>query len=450
MEHESNVKSRLVLRSAETIFSDIIQKGYFERYDTASLQHEFINFNNSFKIKNGRTPFIYELFHYFFRSLDPSLRQKVLELFYEKDYNWFITTGQYLLFNLYSWIKELRNVDNLHDNSAKISQFLNVWWGNFHDIELNGIKETPSSEYPTKILLELTNNCNLDCIMCGVGRNPYDAKKNLSLDLVKSLCNDVLKKVSYLRLNGLGESTILPNFLEYLELISGLPLQLEIVTNLNVKNQLVWKKLIDANTNFLISCDSSNPRIYETIRRRASFSVFKHNLKLLSDSISHPLQAQIIFTLMKININEIQGVMEMALDFGLGGVIINVVKSEANNQKWIDNNFDLILQLFYKASSFAKKHGVKLKLPDHLGNFLIDTEISNPSSKNQCFNPWKEVYIRYNGDATVCNMLNPYIYGNLNLMSFEDLWSGANSQMFRKLANTRIKHPYCKDCYYLQ
>ncbi len=153
---------------------------------------------------------------------------------------------------------------------------------------------------------------------------------------------------------------------------------------------------------------------------------------------------------MKININEIQGVMEMALDFGLGGVIINVVKSEANNQKWIDNNFDLILQLFYKASSFAKKHGVKLKLPDHLGNFLIDTEISNPSSKNQCFNPWKEVYIRYNGDATVCNMLNPYIYGNLNLMSFEDLWSGANSQMFRKLANTRIKHPYCKDCYYLQ
>ncbi len=203
MEHESNVKSRLVLRSAETIFSDIIQKGYFERYDTASLQHEFINFNNSFKIKNGRTPFIYELFHYFFRSLDPSLRQKVLELFYEKDYNWFITTGQYLLFNLYSWIKELRNVDNLHDNSAKISQFLNVWWGNFHDIELNGIKETPSSEYPTKILLELTNNCNLDCIMCGVGRNPYDAKKNLSLDLVKSLCNDVLNRVSYVRINGL-------------------------------------------------------------------------------------------------------------------------------------------------------------------------------------------------------------------------------------------------------
>ncbi len=444
------MKSRFVLKSAETIFLDTIQNSYFKRYDTASLQHEFITFKNSFKIKNGRSPFIYELFHYIFRSLDPNLKQKVLELFYEKDYNWFITTGQYLLFNLHSWIKDLKKVDKFHNNSDKISQLLNVWWKNFHDIELNGIRETSSSEYPDKILLELTNNCNLDCIMCGVGKNPYDPKKNISLDLVKSLCNDVLKNVSNLRLNGLGESTILPNFLEYLELISELPLQLEIVTNLNVKHQLVWKKLVDANTNFLISCDSSKPRIYETIRRRSSFSVFKHNLKLLTDSISHPLQAQIIFTLMKININEIQGVMELALELGIGGVIINVVKSEVNNQKWIDNNFDLILQLFYKASNFAKTHGIKLKLPDHLGNFFIDTEISNPSSKNQCFNPWEEVYIRYNGDLTVCNMLNPYIYGNLNLMSFEDLWSGINASMFKKFVNSRIRHPYCQDCYYLQ
>lgn len=443
------MKSRFVLRRAETIFFDIIQNDYFKRYDTASLQHEFIKFKNSFKIKNGRTPFIYELFHYIFRSLDPNLRQKVLELFYEKDYNWFITTGQYLLFNIHSWIKDLRKTNKLHNNSDKISQLLNVWWRNFHEIELNGIKETSSSEYPDKILLELTNNCNLDCIMCGVGINPYNVKKNLSLDIVKSLCNDVLKRTSYLRLNGLGESTILPNFLEYLELFSGLSLQLEIVTNLTVKNQLVWKKLLDAKTNFLISCDSAKPRIYETIRRRASFSVFKHNLKLLADSISHPLQAQIIFTLMEINLNELQGVLELTTELGLGGVIINVVKSEVNNDKWIENNFDLIPQLFYQAKDYAENYEINLKLPDHLGSLKVDFDISNHSSKYGCNNPWKEVYIRYNGDLTVCNMLNPYIFGNLNLMSFEDLWNGINAKMFRTLVNTPYKHPYCQDCYYL-
>ncbi|KKL25805.1 hypothetical protein LCGC14_2401650, partial [marine sediment metagenome] len=93
MKGESNVMSRFVLKTTETIFQDIIQNDYFKRYDTVSFQNEFNKFSNSFKLKNGRTPFIYELFHYIFRSLDPNLKQKVLELFYEKDYNWFITTG---------------------------------------------------------------------------------------------------------------------------------------------------------------------------------------------------------------------------------------------------------------------------------------------------------------------------------------------------------------------
>jgi len=443
------MKSKFVLHKAETTFENIIQNGYFERYDTTSLQNNFNTFIDSFKIKNGRTPFIYEVLKYLFQNLEPNLKQKILEIIYEKDDNWFLTTGQYILFNLYNWIKDLRKVNKLHNNPDKVSDLLNVWWRNFHDIEFNGIEETYCSECLDKVLLELTNNCNLDCIMCGVGKNPYDTKKNFSLNLVKSLCNDVLRKVSLLRLNGLGESTILPNFLEYLELISSLPLQLEIVTNLTVKNQLVWQKLLDAKTNFLISCDSSKPKIYETIRRRASFSVFKHNLKLLADSISHPLQAQIIFTLMECNLNELQGVLELATDFGLGGVIVNVVKLEANNQMWIEKNFDQILQSFYQANNFAKNYGINLKLPDHLGNLKVDCEISNPSSKLECNNPWKEVYIRYNGDLTVCNMLNPYVYGNLNLTSFEDIWNGINARMFRKLVNTPFKHPYCQDCYYL-
>ena len=41
-------------------------------------------------------------------------------------------------------------------------------------------------------------------------------------------------------------------------------------------------------------------------------------------------------------------------------------------------------------------------------------KISTISSNFYCENPLEEVYIRYNGDLTVSNMLNPYIYGNCN------------------------------------
>ena len=54
----------------------------------------------------------------------------------------------------------------------------------------------------------------------------------------------------------------------------------------------------------------------------------------------------------------------------------------------------------------------------------IDHKISNKSCNDFCEKPWKEVYIRYNGDLTVCNMLNPYIYGNLKNYSFESIWNG--------------------------
>ena len=152
---------------------------------------------------------------------------------------------------------------------------------------------------------------------------------------------------------------------------------------------------------------------------------------------------------MEINLDDLPGVLDLAINLGLGGVIVNVVKSEKNDSKWIEDNFDTINQSFHEAFEFARNHGIQLKLPDHLGTFVVDADISNRSSKYSCSNCLEEVYIRYNGDLTVCNMLNPYIYGNLNLISFEDMWNGLNAQMFRKLINTRFKHSYCKDCYYM-
>jgi len=431
-----------VLKTINKVKADILKNKYFRRYD---LNNEWRYLNevvNKFKEKLKRSPFIYEVLERFIEELNPSLLKDVKEKLYSKSYNWLINVGQYFFYNFFEWTKNL-NYSQIHFDKFKAK-----WWDLFCNYEDN-IKENRlrTLRFPEKLLLELTNNCNLNCIMCGVGKYGYDSSRNLPLDLLQNLNKNVLSKVKIIRLNGLGESTILPNFNDYLKIISGNSARLELVTNLIIQNNRIWDQLMEKNTYFLISCDNANPRKYEMIRKGAKFSSFKRNLKYIGRNVSSSIQAQIIFTLMNQNKYDLLEVLMMAHKYGLGGVIVNVVKTD--NYNWLDLNFLRIHKEFERAYTYAKDYGILLKLPDHLGKNIVNPKISTISSNQYCRNPWKEVYIRYNGDLTVCNMLNPYIYGNCKDYPFEKIWNGLNSYLFRNLVNTKYSHYYCQDCYFL-
>ena len=440
------MRDLFILKEAREIF-ETSNTEYFKRYDLSYEKLQLSKRINDYKRKIGREPFIYELLDNLLMKIEPSIKDGVKKILYRKDHEWFIKTGQYFLYNTYQWMKNFIYTPNLATEDQSLKKFLEKWWNKFSELENSGIKKSYS--LPKKILLELTNNCNLNCIMCGIGKNGYDPSKNLSLDLLYSLSEQIFPEADLIRLNGLGESTILPNFLEYLSIINESAAQLEIVTNLTHSNNKVWQQLIKHNTNFLISCDSSSAVLFESIRRGANFKNFISNLRYIGKNISDPLQGQIIFTLMECNISEISNVVKLAANMGLGGVIVNVVKMDSNENNWMIQNYEKILKEFQKANQLAESNKLKLKLPDHIAHLPINKNISTPSCQFHCNNPWEEVYIRYNGDLTVCNMLNPYIYGNCQNHSFEKIWNGLNAELFRNFVNTKCRHYYCKDCYYL-
>ncbi len=45
--------------------------------------------------------------------------------------------------------------------------------------------------------------------------------------------------------------------------------------------------------------------------------------------------------------------------------------------------------------------------------------------------------------------MNPYIYGNCQNYPFEEIWNGVNAELFKTFVNTKYRHYYCKNCYYL-
>lgn len=457
------MEEKIILKRAKDLFSDVLKKNSFLRYDLRKEWEYFAKYQNDFKDKNKRFPFVYDVLDCALKPINPSLQNHIKSILYEKDYNWFLNIGQYLFYNLFQWINNFKKIEDKNDNEIIIDKnrnqdknlrsFLEEWWAFFCNYE-DQIGDFFRSNRiplgnPNKILLELTGNCNLDCIMCGIGKNGYDPSKNLPLEILQNLSKDVLRNASLIRLNGLGESTFIPNFKEYFEIISKTPARLEIVTNLTVQKDDIWDLLINRETLFLISCDSAIPSHYEAIRRGAKFDLFKKNLKKIGENVSNPILAQIIFTLMENNINDLLGVLKMAMENGVGGVIVNVVKNNSDEYLWMVNEFDKVQKTFQDAFKFAKDSGIHLKLPDHLGNKSIDPSISTKSCNTFCDNPWNEIYIRYNGDLTVCNMLNPYIYGNCKNYPFKEIWNGLNSNLFRNFVNTKYRHTYCKQCYYL-
>ena len=437
-----------MLKNAREIF-DIVSNSYFKRYDLSQEWSQLNKQINNFKSAIGREPFIYELIVNSLSKMKDTMKKQVKGILFQKDNNWFFKIGQYFLYNMSQWIRNFSCTASGALECQYLTKFMEKWWNKFLEFENKGVIKTKKNSFPRKILLELTSNCNLNCVMCGIGKNGYNPQRDFSIDLLQSLSENVLKKTELIRLNGLGESTIIPNFLEYLDVLSELQAQLEIVTNLTVANNKIWDKLLENNTTFLISCDSSSSQLFESIRRGANFTNFKKNLKYIGTNISNPLQGQIIFTLMKSNILEITKVVELAAEMGLGGVIINVVKLDSPHSEWMCQQFENIKEQFQKAYDLAESFSIVLKLPDHIGNLPISKNISNLSCQLHCNNPWEEVYIRYNGDLTVCNMLNPYIYGNCQNDSFEEIWSGLNAELFRGFVNTKYRHYYCKDCYYL-
>ena len=86
---------------------------------------------------------------------------------------------------------------------------------------MNSFYKSPNDtniDLPTKLILEIANTCNLDCPMCRVGRYGVNLNRVMSLETLQNIIHQI-PTLKIIRLNGLGESTVIPNFDSYIEII---------------------------------------------------------------------------------------------------------------------------------------------------------------------------------------------------------------------------------------
>ncbi|MFH1849552.1 MAG: radical SAM protein [archaeon] len=178
------------------------------------------------------------------------------------------------------------------------------------------------------ILIEPTDHCNLDCIMCTRGllgvENPHNQPKGfMSLDVFKKIIGDleIGEEPMAIKLFWLGESLLhkdLPAMLEYAySKIRETPAYLDLHTNaLLLDDRMIGLllKLGDKMGHLTVSLDAVNPDTYSRIRRNGNLKAAMDNVKNLISrrEAGHYLYPAVILQLivMEENMDEVKAFVD--------------------------------------------------------------------------------------------------------------------------------------------
>lgn len=150
----------------------------------------------------------------------------------------------------------------------------------------------PINRMPALMEIELSNQCNLECIMCngtlssGIRKN-RDKLPPLPQIFDNSFLEQMKEFIPYLvelRVNG-GEPFAQKILLDLLDIVSEIHpgLKVTIATNGTVYNKRVQSILDKCNIHLNISIDSLIPERYEMIRINGSFDTLMENFKIFKE-----------------------------------------------------------------------------------------------------------------------------------------------------------------------
>jgi len=250
----------------------------------------------------------------------------------------------------------------------------------------------------------------------------YNPNYNMKFNLFKSIANNLFKHAEFVDLRGFGESTILPDFESYVDYaLKYHP------TNLSVRNNKLWRKLIANHFYIDISIDGASKQTYETIRCGLKWEDIIYNIRLIvSFATTEQIERDIffLFTIQKDNVTELPDIVKLAAKLKIKNVKISAVVPDVQYEEIFKR---ITREHFYKLMQntikTAEQFGVNLIFLNrfYFGNTVIPYQLVY-----QCPRPYEYMYINYNGTIGGCNQqLSSFEFGTYTENVFKTLNSPA-------------------------
>jgi len=224
---------------------------------------------------------------------------------------------------------------------------------------------------PEIVQIDLTNNCNLNCVGCwchsdfleNLKLRGEEKKRKLPYDMIKKLIEDLHELgTKEIMLSGSGEPFMYPQIMSVINLIKEKGIRLNIVTNFTLVNKKIIKRMVELNVDYItISLWAGDAKTYVKThpnQTKKTFERIRKNLKFLhslkkENNLPH---VKIYNVISKFNYDKMENMLEFALDTLVDYIefqVIDIIEGKTNFLMLFESDK---LSLFKQFKSLLKRN----------------------------------------------------------------------------------------------
>ncbi len=310
----------------------------------------------------------------------------------------------------------------------------------------------PTYEYPEKIYLDITQDCNLYCKMC---RDRLEITgKVMPFQLFCKLVDETSPFVKSYSLFNWGEPLIVKDFFErvnYVNSAKRTDCSVDISTNgMLLKDEMIGF-LRSNRVKVTVSFDGADKSTFERIRCGAKFELICDNVKRLSQAYSDVFLQEapgIYISIQKDNQNQLLQIAQLTHSLGIKRIGFGIVTAPEEFSPNLNNDLRHEIECTMKYIDenkmlndlYPTRVGEYLWWGNqyiHQDNFIVD---------NRCNAPLVSASIAYNGDVFLCCNYGD-LAGNVTDKSFKEVWQSNKYNELRSSVNSIDLMPKkCKNC----
>lgn len=264
--------------------------------------------------------------------------------------------------------------------------------------------------YPQVIGIEVTNKCNLECIMC-----PRQEMKreigDMDIGLFKKIIDEIKGRAEFIWLQDYGEPLLHNDIFRMIKYVKSAGLNVGISTNATVLDNVIINNILESKLDYMIfAFDGAIKDTYERIRKGAKYDKVIENIKLFLEE-KNKKQARLFTVLQCIHMDETE----------------REIKD------------------FVKIWRIKGVNGIRIRQITYSGTGKYRNLLKKP-----CYWLWHDPHITWDGTLIPCCQDVNAIYplGSVVYNSVGELWNSKKMNLLRQLhINGRYRDiVLCRDC----
>jgi MoaA/NifB/PqqE/SkfB family radical SAM enzyme len=306
--------------------------------------------------------------------------------------------------------------------------------------------------YPSTIMLELTNHCNLACTTCP---REYDYGKamdkgTMTVNQAKKIIDELWPYLDSIGLTGMGETFMCGHIREVVDYIRAKNKGIIISVSTNAQLPDFMDRvtsLVGILDTIQVSIDGLN-EVYESIRKKADFKRLDENLRRLSklcEGTRTDLMLNMVVT--QENYHQMPDLVRYAEELGIGYLDFTLLNLASVTQT------DRSYYALYKSPDFLK---VLTELEDVLrtaGKVTVTHKnFKTDNGFQKCPFPWTHFYVCWNGFMAPC-CAKPFPkelnFGNTFESKVIDVLNSKSYRKFRELWYANTTPGFCEKCHFI-